>query len=638
MKLSRFLRLESIAVALFLLAGTLTPLCAISPASNFGAEYNVRYLSGNNVQLFGRLHVPTGYDPVLNPNKRYPLIVFMHGAGEVLGDEMAATGTCNTWQVNGNIDNLFNNVKDKAFIYAPQCNSNWDDGVMKNLMTGIAKMLGEYEIAPDQIYVTGLSLGGGGTWIAMINFPIFAAGVPVCGTGPVYYGGTTSNLVNVPIWAFHNDPGKTVLSKTTRTEINAIRAAETPSEPAVQFPVSTTGVYTDGTRFFQDEGFPDLRYSEYLAAAHNEWFRVYADNEPAPNKGMMYAWLFSKRKTIIPLQPKETILFDFGKYAPPGDDLEGRSPDSQGRMWNSTGNTAGTAYGPEKTLGMPIRPAFTRTSAGRQTFIGIKITSVFSGCVALGGTDGMLYDADIARDGYSTLSGSTAAMTIYGLNPGTSYRLAIYATGTDNDGTHTRVTCYQVGDTSVELDPFNNVSKQVFLTGSADADGTLTLQVMPKPGTAARYGLISALEISLESSLLTWRQLHGLPGDGSQDFAIPAGDGVANLVKYALNLAPQSGDLAVPAARPMPLSGTAGLPRTDLNSQGQLVFTFVRRKAETNPEVIYTVEQCNDLTGWLPCTATPMVEALDATWERVSYSVNASSGPRSFLRLKVERP
>lgn len=140
------------------------------------------------------------------------------------------------------------------------------------------------------------------------------------------------------------------------------------------------------------------------------------------------------------------------------------------------------------------------------------------------------------------------------------------------------------------------------------------------------------------SVLQNWRQIHGLPSDGSQDLSAPAGDGVASLLKYALNMAPNPGDLAIPYCRPMLTSGTAGLPRTEVDGQGKLVFKFMRRKAATSPEVVYDVKASDDLAGWSSYSGTPTVESLDSIWERVSYTVDPTLSPHSFLRLEVRRP
>ena len=80
-------------------------------------------------------------------------------------------------------------------------------------------------------------------------------------------------------------------------------------------------------------------------------------------------------------------------------------------------------------------------------------------------------------------------------------------------------------------------------------------------------------EMSL-SPLAAWRSLHGLPADGSQDYANPSKDGVANLLKYAFNMAPVAGDLLKSNVSTITPSGTAGLPLIQRNGAGQLVFTY----------------------------------------------------------------
>lgn len=137
------------------------------------------------------------------------------------------------------------------------------------------------------------------------------------------------------------------------------------------------------------------------------------------------------------------------------------------------------------------------------------------------------------------------------------------------------------------------------------------------------------------AALQSWRQLQGLPADGSQDLASPAGDDVSNLVKFALNLAPQAGDLARPATV-MPPGGLAGLPRSDVDAGGHMIFSFVRRKDE--PSLIYGVEKSHDLTNWTPYFATPAVAPIDSVWERVSYTLDPSTEPNGFLRLTVDVP
>jgi CSLREA domain-containing protein len=132
-----------------------------------------------------------------------------------------------------------------------------------------------------------------------------------------------------------------------------------------------------------------------------------------------------------------------------------------------------------------------------------------------------------------------------------------------------------------------------------------------------------------------WRNLHGLPADGSQDLATPAGDGIANLLKYAFNMAPNPGDLLVPNIAILPENGAAGLPFITRDAQGRLFIEFVRRKAATNPGVGYIVETGEDLSALQPLDlAMASVVSIDSIWERVSV-VDPTVTPRRFGRLRV---
>lgn len=149
------------------------------------------------------------------------------------------------------------------------------------------------------------------------------------------------------------------------------------------------------------------------------------------------------------------------------------------------------------------------------------------------------------------------------------------------------------------------------------------------------------------NTLVAWRTLQGLAEDGSQDLLNPSGDGISNLLKYALNLAPNAGDLVLSNNRPLSNpDGTTvpeltGLPVLRLNGTPASVFTYIRRKATTVPGVSYTVEWSDGLSGWaINPSATEIPFSLDTTWERVTVtdSFNTSQKPKRFARLSVTAP
>lgn len=146
---------------------------------------------------------------------------------------------------------------------------------------------------------------------------------------------------------------------------------------------------------------------------------------------------------------------------------------------------------------------------------------------------------------------------------------------------------------------------------------------------------VSNTDYTVLSSLQTWRSLQGLSADGSQDLANPSGDGIANLLKFAFNMAPVAGDLAASNLSILPETGSFGLPSIRTDNQGRLVIHFVRRKASTQPGISYTVESGDDLAALLPLSLIgATVESIDTVWERVTVTDPVVTSNR-FGRLRV---
>ena len=168
---------------------------ALAFVSLAGAANVSDFINFSHPSVPGRLYVPPEAADPTNPR---PLILFLHGSGE--------TGTNNLAQINGNIDNLLQGAKDNgAFLYAPQATTfTWADPTRTaNVMSMIDQALLDFNVDPNRLYVTGLSMGGGGVWNMLNRFDDrFAAGVPIAAVSP---GGDfdPANLVGKPTWAFH---------------------------------------------------------------------------------------------------------------------------------------------------------------------------------------------------------------------------------------------------------------------------------------------------------------------------------------------------------------------------------------------------------------------------------------------------
>ena len=147
---------------------------------------------------------------------------------------------------------------------------------------------------------------------------------------------------------------------------------------------------------------------------------------------------------------------------------------------------------------------------------------------------------------------------------------------------------------------------------------------------------VASVAYAVLAPLPYWRSLQGLAANGSQDLGKLSGDGVANLLKYAFNMAPNAGDLLKPDVHVLAPNGTSGLPSFSINSQGHLVITFVRQKASTNPGIVYTVETCGDMKTWGTLNlSNATVVSIDGTWERVTATDPTTVSPR-FGRVRVQ--
>ena len=186
---------------------------AISQPSKYSRE---KFISKNGDTLNYRFLFPD-----YNLSRRLPLVVFLHGSGECGNDNDAQL----KWGVmNFATDQMMS--MHPCFVIAPQCpekqewaNFNEDEKkgemalnpspsrAMTLVMELIRDLSGKFLIDSNRIYITGLSMGGYGTFDALSRYPgFFAAAVPVCGGGDV---SKAPVFKNVPIWIFHGaeDPG-----------------------------------------------------------------------------------------------------------------------------------------------------------------------------------------------------------------------------------------------------------------------------------------------------------------------------------------------------------------------------------------------------------------------------------------------
>jgi len=152
-----------------------------------------------------RLFVPQDY----SPNNKYPLVIWLHGAG--------SAGTDNLGQIS--LDNRLgthfwarpeNQAKHPAFVLAPQSQAGWDDNSSGSLSKELKMVLEileivrkSYSIDAERLYIAGQSNGGIGAWGLITKKPgLFAAAVPLCGAGN---SKLAFRAARTAVWAFHGE-------------------------------------------------------------------------------------------------------------------------------------------------------------------------------------------------------------------------------------------------------------------------------------------------------------------------------------------------------------------------------------------------------------------------------------------------
>lgn len=179
----------------------------------------VTYGQGSQQEMrLSETDAPYGYYEYLpeDYSDSVPLVIFLHGLGEI-GD-----GEADLWRIkkHGPPKMIEEGADFPAVVLSPQSVGWWDISKIGRFVDWAFQ---HYKIDTTRLYVTGISMGGGGTWLYARDFPNRpAAIVPICGAADA---SEPENLVNIPVWAFHNEGDPTVDVQRTHDWIAGIRAA-----------------------------------------------------------------------------------------------------------------------------------------------------------------------------------------------------------------------------------------------------------------------------------------------------------------------------------------------------------------------------------------------------------------------------
>lgn len=201
----------------------------------------------------------------------YPLVLYLHGAGERGSDNRAQLKYLPGWMAHRE-----NRARHACFLAAPQCPDGklWVETPrafdraaprqapgpqMQTVIDILEDVIAQFPLDRQRLYLTGLSMGGYGSWdLGTRLADRWAAVVPICGGGDELYA---DRLVGVPVWAWHGDADDVVPVGRSRRMIEAIRAAG--GEP---------------------------RYTELAGVGHDSWTPAYTDSQG------VIPWMFAQRK------------------------------------------------------------------------------------------------------------------------------------------------------------------------------------------------------------------------------------------------------------------------------------------------------------------------------------------------------
>jgi predicted peptidase len=259
----------SFALLAILVIGCSTTRRATAPVPT---GFVARTVMVNGTSYPYQVYVPANYDG----SRRWPVILFLHGAGE--------RGSDGQLQTQVGLGPAIRRAPERvpAIVVMPQVpkDSTWSGTPGRMAMQALDQTMREFRSDRKRVYLTGISMGGYGTWqLALEHADRFAALVPICSgvtyprptatwlrvtavplTAPDPYAEVARGVRHIPVWAFHGDADEAVPVTESRKMVAALRAAGAP-----------------------------VKYTEYPGVGHNSWDAAYAESA-------LWEWLFAQTR------------------------------------------------------------------------------------------------------------------------------------------------------------------------------------------------------------------------------------------------------------------------------------------------------------------------------------------------------
>ena len=200
------------------------------------------------VRLNYLVYLPPGYE---TGQERWPLLLFLHGSGE-RGTDIELVET------HGPPKLIAEGKSFPFIVVSPQAaRRRWVPEALNAMLDDVIR---KYRVDKDRVYVTGLSMGGSGTWALAAAFPDkFAAIAPICGSGDP---ADAKALKDMPVWVFHGAEDDAVPVKRSQEMVDALKEA----------------------------GSTSVKFTVYPEAGHDSWTEAYNDPE-------LYHWLLKHRRS-----------------------------------------------------------------------------------------------------------------------------------------------------------------------------------------------------------------------------------------------------------------------------------------------------------------------------------------------------
>jgi predicted peptidase len=194
------------------------------------------------------LYLPTDYKA--DGEERWPMMLFLHGSGE-RGDDLAVV------KIHGPPKVIEAGKSLPMIVVSPQCPSDqrWNAEALAKLVDDLANT---YRVDHSRLYVTGLSMGGAGTWSLLSEKPgMFAAGLPICGRVDP---DAAAKMTDVPLWIVVGAKDRKELVESNQQAAAAIEKA----------------------------GGKSMKLTVYPDAGHDSWTETY-------NNAEVYEWLLKQK-------------------------------------------------------------------------------------------------------------------------------------------------------------------------------------------------------------------------------------------------------------------------------------------------------------------------------------------------------